>query len=252
VIIAVTILVCGATLFANAEPAIPDAHKAPGPPAGEWQLVFDDEFSGSTLSLRKWELYDSPGEGGHGLRRPSAFSLDGRGDLVVTAAMVDGILVSGGMAARYDQAYGYYEVRVRTDPDPTGTLSGVVLTWPRSGNWPQDGENDLYETQDGGGHWPFRTFIHYGADNAKFFYTHRADSSQWHVVGMDWEPDGLTVYRDGVRVWRLTDPNAIPRVAHHVCIQLDAEGTTPLTAPVHMYVDYVRVWRLRTAARLGP
>jgi len=229
-----------------------EAHaRAASPPApGAWRLVFDDEFDGTALDLRKWSPYDSPGNDGHGLRRPSAFALDGEGHLVVTAQMVDGTLVSGGMASTYNRTYGYFEVRVRTDPDPTGTVSGVVLTWPQSGNWPQDGENDVYETQDGGGHYQFRTFVHYGADNRQYDFTHRADGAEWHTVGLEWQPRRLTLYRDGSRVWTLTNADAVPRVPHHVCVQLDATSDGPLAGPVRMYVDYVRVWR-RVPASAG-
>jgi beta-glucanase (GH16 family) len=210
------------------------------------QLVFDDEFAGPTLDLKRWEPYNSPGNGGHGLRSPSAFGFDGRGDLVVTAQMSNGVLVSGGMASRLNQTYGYYEFRVRTEADPTGTISGVVLTWPQSGQWPTDGETDMYETQDGGGHTPFRSFVHFGSDNQQHYTTHEADGAKWHVIGMAWSPDSITLYRDGVRVWRTTDPKAIPHVPQHVCIQLDATSNGTLNGPVRMYVDYVRVWRWRT------
>jgi beta-glucanase (GH16 family) len=211
------------------------------PRAGR-KLVFDDEFNGKTLDRTKWTPYDSVGNRGFGLRRPSAFRLDGSGRLIVTAQTVNGVLVSGGMEATYNRTYGYYEFRVRADPDPTRTLSAVVLTWPQSGAWPLDGENDVYETQDGGGHYPFRTFIHYGATNEQADYTQEADASRWHTIGMDWEPGYIKVYRDGSLVWTLRDRASIPKVNHHVCIQLDAEANNLLPHPVHMYVDYVRIY----------
>src|SRR3977135_2315217 len=62
-------------------------------------LVFQDNFDGRSLNTGRWAPYYSPGNDGNGLRRPSAFALDGKGNLVVTARMVNGTLVSGGMAA---------------------------------------------------------------------------------------------------------------------------------------------------------
>jgi beta-glucanase (GH16 family) len=230
--------------FTPASPAPLAAGLPYDPPApGTWQLVFDDEFGGAHLNPASWHVYDGPGNGGHGLRRPSAVALNGRGQLVITARMIGGLIVSGGLAARLNQTYGYFEARVRTEPDPTRNLSGEVLTWPESGKWPLDGENDIYETQSGGGHRPFRTFIHYGADNQQSYFTHDANGSQWHVVGMEWDPTQITIYRDGVPVWKLDDPGAIARVPHHLCIQLDATSDRPLTGAVRMYVDYVRIWR---------
>ncbi len=210
----------------------------PGPSDGR-TLVFSDEFDGTSLDTTKWDRYYSPGI--VGLRRPEAFSLDGQGSLVVTAQMVNGVIVSGGMAANYNRTYGYYEFRVRTEPDPSHTMSGVVLTWPLSGNWPLDGENDMYETGTASRN-PFATFIHYGANNLNYGFVHNADATQWHVIGMDWAADHITIYRDGAEVWKLTDPVAIPDVPHHVCVQYDAMVPGVLAQPTRMFVDYVRVW----------
>jgi hypothetical protein len=59
---------------------------------------------------------------------------------------------------------------------------------------------------------------------------------------MEWEANSLRIYRDGVLVWTLTDVNAIPDVAHHLCIQLDAFKTT-MGSPVKMYVDWVKIYQ---------
>jgi beta-glucanase (GH16 family) len=205
--------------------------------------AFSDDFDGRALNTANWSRYSGPGNGGNGLRRPEAISLDGKGNLVITAQMVNGQLVSGGMALGRNDTYGRYEVRVRTDPDPTGTTSGVVLTWPESGRWPQDGENDIYETGNSPGTRPsFGSFVHYGADNRQHYFVHLADPAQWHTMAMDWDPNAIRIYRDGVLVWTLTDTAAIPDVAHHLCIQLDAMVAGNLTTPVRMYVDYVRIY----------
>jgi beta-glucanase (GH16 family) len=210
-------------------------------PAG---LVFEDNFDGTKLDTGKWTPYHSPGNGDNGLRRPSAFSLDGRGSLVVTARMVGGRIVSGGMASRRIFRYGRFEVRARTEPDPTGTMSGVVLTWPESGNWPADGENDIYETGTAvNSRSPFHSFVHYGQDNQQYEFTQNADGAQWHTVVMDWRRTAIKIYRDGRFVGQVTNKAAIPDVQHFVAVQLDAMTSRRLTRPVRMYVDYVRVYR---------
>jgi beta-glucanase (GH16 family) len=207
-------------------------------------LIFQDNFSGKRLDTKKWSPYVSQGNGGNGLRRASAFRLDGKGKLVVTAQMINGTIVSGGMSTRRNFTYGRFALRVRTEPDPTGNMSGVVLTWPQSGNWPADGENDIYET----GHavdtrFPFHSFVHYGRTNEQHSFTHRANGARWHTIVMDWRRKALKIYRDGRLVWTLTDERAIPDVAHFLAIQLDAMTTRQLTRPVRMYVDYVRIYR---------
>jgi beta-glucanase (GH16 family) len=225
-------------------PAGPPPAPAPPPAAAGRKLVFEDDFDGTTLNTANWSPYNSAGNAGNGLRRSSALSLDGDGHLVITAGMTDGQIVSGGMSNKLNLTYGYFEFRVRTDPDPTGTMSGVVLTWPQSGRWPDDGENDIYETNEAvNTRWPFYSFVHYGSTNKQYYFRHDADGAQWHTMAMDWSPDAIRIYRDGALVWTVDDKAAIPDVAHHLCIQLDAKATRTLTTPVRMYVDQVRIYQ---------
>ena len=211
------------------------------------KLVFQDDFNGTTLDTSKWIPYNGPGNAGYGLRSPSAVSLDGNGSLVMTASMSGSSVVSGGMSARQNFTYGRYVVRVRTEADPTQVTSGVVLTWPKSNNSPPDGENDIYETGPTVARSPFFSYIHYGgvqggSTDQQYRTVQNADGTQWHTIVMDWAPGYLNLYRDGVLVSHLNDTVAIPDVAHKLCIQLDARSGRPLTRPIRMYVDYVRVY----------
>jgi beta-glucanase (GH16 family) len=205
------------------------------------KLVFQDDFSGRTLNTAKWSAYNGPGNDGHGLRRPRAITVDGRGHLVITARMVRNQLLSGGMASRLNLTYGRFVFRVKTRGDPTQTMDGVVLSWPQSDRWPIDGEEDIYET--GGARRTFSSFLHWGVDDHLLEFRQHASAVQWHTMAMDWSPNAIKVYRDGRLVWTVTDPAAIPHVPHHLCIQLDALDTRSLTRPVKMYVDYVRIYQ---------
>lgn len=206
--------------------------------------AFADDFTGRALNLRRWGRYDSAGHAGHGLRRPGAVALDGRGHLVITAHMRGAALVSGGLSRVRARTYGRYVFRVRTDVDPTGTMSGVVLTWPDSGRWPDEGEVDVYETGAAAGtRDPFHSFVHFGAGNRQYGFTHPADAARWHTLALDWRPWALRFYRDGALVWTVTDPAAIPTTPHRLCVQLDARRTRALSRPVRMEVDYVRIYR---------
>ena len=211
-----------------------------------WRLAYADDFDTASLTSEAWRIYDSAGNAGFGLRRPRAIET-ANGHLVITAAMVDDDLVSGGMAHRADQVYGRWEFRVRTDPDPSGATSGVVLTWPRSENWPIDGENDMYETGRDPDRTPFMTYIHYGADNLQETISHEADGTAWHTMAMEWTEDRIALYRDGRQVGEINDPDVIPDVAHHLTIQLDAWADR-MGDPVQMEVDWVRVHRFDPVA----
>ena len=211
------------------------------PAVTNWKLVFEDDFDGSAVNTANWSMYYSAGHAGNGLRRPEAFSV-ADGLLTVTAQMKNGVLVSGGMAHKQNYTYGKFEFRVRTEADPSSATSGVVLTWPQSENWPSDGENDIYETLTTASRSPFNTFIHYGADNKQYHFSHDADGTQWHIIAMEWTQDAIRIYRDGNLVYKLTDTNAIAKVPHHLCIQLDAFKTS-MTGMVKMYVDWVKIYQ---------
>lgn len=213
--------------------------------------MFRDDFNGDKVSS-SWRQYHSPGNAGFGLRRESAITVE-NGRLIMTAQMVDGELVSGGMAHRYDQTYGKYVFRVRVDADPDLATSAVVLTWPESEEHPRDGENNIYESlnydvnRD-----PFFTVIHkpYGAVNDHIVHNHNADGTQFQTMTMEWRPDGITITREGPGyagsferwVQPETDEDWIPDVAHHLTIQLDAWKYS-ISAPVRMEVDFAEVYQ---------
>ncbi|MDR1720645.1 MAG: glycoside hydrolase family 16 protein [Dysgonamonadaceae bacterium] len=223
----------------NADEVIPDAPDANDKTG--WKLVFEENFDGSAVNTAEWSMYNGSGHTGNGLRRPEAFSIE-NGLLVVTAQMKDGQLVSGGMAHRKNYTYGKFEFRVRTEKDPALATSGVVLTWPQSEIWPADGELDIYETMTNGDRNPFYTVIHYAANNQQIQYQHHYDATQWHTIAMEWLPEIIRIFRDDVLVYTCNKPEAIPDVAHHLCIQLDAFKTT-MNDPVHMYVDWVKIYQ---------
>ena len=207
----------------------------------EWELVFEENFDGTSVDVDTWNMYYGKGHVGNSLRRPEAFSIED-GLLAVTAQMKDGQLVSGGMAHRVNYTYGKFEFRVRTEKDPSLATSGVVLTWPKSGKWPIDGELDIYETMTNGQRNPFYTVLHYGADNQQIEFKHHIDATQWHIIAMEWFPDVIHIFRNGELVYTCTEQEAIPQVPHHICIQLDA-FKTEMTEPVKMYVDWVKIYQ---------
>lgn len=204
-----------------------------------------DDFNGSSLG-GQWASFNSAGNAGNGLRRPSANTVS-NGTLKITAQMIDGALVSGGMAHNQAQTYGKYVFRVRTAVDPDRAMSGVILTWP-TGSWPRDGENNIYETlphQDSPTRNPFYTFIHkpFGSSSDQEYRIWQADAAQWQTMTMEWTPTRITVSRGG-ETWTVNETSAdlIPDAPHRLHIQLDAFKSS-ISGPVVMEVDYVEVHR---------
>lgn len=236
------------TQGSTTSPSTPTSPGAPAPgtgtpPAGN-QLLMSDDFSGTTIDTTKWLVYgpDWPGNGGNGIRDGSAVSVRG-GVLTITAQMVNGTLVSGAIASRINFTYGWIQFRVRTDADPSQATSGVGLLWPQSNDWPIDGEIDIYETGTNPTRSPFSSFVHYGPSNQQIWIGQNADGTQWHTMAVEWSPDAITFYRDGAVVGTVTNPAAIPHVAHHLCLQLDA-FSSKMTGIVKMQVADVGIYAL--------
>lgn len=236
-----------------------DNDSLPPPPESEqraeWELVFEENFD-SDIDPATWLIYDTPGHNNNGLRSPEAISVED-GLLVITAQMkevqekVEGVmqtvekLYSGGMAHRTNYLYGKFEFRVRTDADPSGTMSAVVLTWPKSEKWPDGGENDIYETysESNPNRNNFQTNILSGLPrNTWKKKIYEIDAKEWHVVAMEWEEHVMRIYIDGQLKFRLTDPQDFPHELHHLCIQLDAFKPT-MTGSTKMYVDWVKIYQ---------
>lgn len=217
--------------------------------ATTWQLVQSDDFNGTAVDTSKWSIYGPwiPGHAGNGIRDGRAISV-GNGLLTITAQMINGTLVSGGMSNKLNQTYGKFEFRVRTDADPSQATSGAVLTWPESGRWPIDGENDIYETGVEADRNPVSSYVHYGSDNKQYWFKHAGvDGTQWHTFAMEWTPTSIRIYRDGVLAWTVSDAAAIPDVAHHLSIQLDAFKTS-MSGKVRLQVDWVKIYKRSSTA----
>ncbi len=234
-----------ATLIFAVSGCEPEGRVLPDPPdyakhaEVEWTLVFQDDFEGEEVNDAHWSMYDGPGHAGNGYRKPEAFSV-ADGVLTVTASMVDGEIVSGGMAHKIGLKYGKFEARLRADDDPSLATSAVFLTWPDSERWPVDGENNIFETGTNRRQ-SFHTFVHYGEDNKQHQVEHTIDVTKWLDVAMEWEPTRLRIFINGALAWTLTDTNAIPHNPHHACIQLDAFAKV-MEGVVTMQVDWVKVY----------
>jgi hypothetical protein len=244
----------------------------PGSTGGGWELVYQDDFNSldtSSASPSSWYLYSGTGHAGNGLRQPGAISV-ANGILSITAKNIDsdgnGTLdkvSSGGMSNRMNMTYGKYEARVKTDADPSGIMSGVLLTWPGiSDNNALYGENDYYETgTKAGTRNPFYSYIHWPNSPATSYqtqFTHNSDGTQWHRVVMEWtaeyinikvysSPDNGTETLVSDKTLRESDDPArdnIPDVAHHATIQLDAFSTALLGQNVVMQVDYIKAYKM--------
>jgi beta-glucanase (GH16 family) len=211
----------------------------------DWQRSGGDEFDDSELDSKAWTPYDSVGGFGTGYRKPEAIS-QSDGMLKITARGD----VSGGMSDNTGQLYGRWEFRARTDPGRG--FGSAILLWPDSENWPADGELDMMEVPSEN-----RDLAHFvthweedGADTVNGTSV-PGDFSQWHTFTMEWLPDRITWYVDGVKKYETTDKKMIPTKPMHLTIQLDQgpqkdwilprDETTP--DELSLDVDWVRIYK---------
>lgn len=137
-------------------------------------------------------------------------------------------------------------------PAADPSYHAVLLLWPESGRWPDDGEIDFMETGD-----PARRttggFVHHGKDNRQAHGAVEADATRWRHWAVDWSPAAVTMYLDGRPWFRTADCAVQPPGPMQLCVQLDWFPTAD--RPVRrstMSVDWVREYAPDTGGRTRP
>lgn len=250
------------------------AEAAPGP------LTWSDEFngpSGSAPDPSKWNFDIGGGGWGNNERQyytnsRSNSALDGNGNLVLTARRENPanynchygrceytsarLLTSG----KFTQAYGRFEARIKI---PRG--QGIWPAFWMLGNdigtnpWPNSGEIDIMEnigrepsTVHGTLHGPGYS----GEGGLTSSYTlpnGQRLSDAFHVFTVDWAPDSITWYIDGIQYARKTpaDTRGNRWVFDHpffMILNVAVGGYWPgypdasTQFPQQMVIDYVRVY----------
>ncbi len=223
---AISPLVVAALSFLAASSLLAD-----NPKPGEWELVFADEFSGTSLDTVKWNRipyvswtnppdwrrYQSqdprlteanPTEG--------TMTLWGRYGDYETQAHVSGLVATGvnsyacgGITTEgtFSFRHGYVEVRARYDC-AMGVWPAIWML-PVNNSWPTTGEIDVMEHLNYMGT-VYQT-VHYanasGGDASKGVSPSWSDVNaklEWHTYGMAWTSDAITFYLDGVATGTIT------------------------------------------------
>lgn len=198
--------------------------------------IAGDEFNYTGApDATKWNVYNSPGHAGNGIRSPQQVTVDG--SKMVINGTADG--TTAGMGAKFaNQKYGRWEVRAAGSGDNEYHM--VSILWPDSENWPCDGEVDYAETT---GDWNvIKFFHHYGCSNSQTWASRPLDVTQFHNYAVDWSPTGIVGYVDGVEWFRDTDPAHQPPGSMHQTLQLDWFPDSTADGVGEMRVDWIRVY----------
>ena len=180
-----------------------------------------------------WDVFWGPGYQGNGWQTDEAVKV-ANGALSITGNSEG----DTGAVAYYGamERYGRWESRIRI-PKGDETYHPVALLWPTSGDWPEAGEIDYFESS---GPATTNSFsLHHGYGNP--FVTDIPIDRGWHTYAVEWTPTTITGYLDGQVYARITDPKLFPSVTMWHSFQLDWMGVAGTTDTV-MEVDWLRFY----------
>ena len=244
-------------------PSDDPANPAPPPLAGDWRMIFRDEFAEDTLDpvWRTAQYWDHDhtvvGQGELQVYDATGVSVAG-GMLRLTARReekhgmpyVSGLVQTGGRSGvsgepRFNFQYGYMEVRAKL---PAGQgLWPAIWMMPASHD-DDNGELDVLEMVGSDPTTANFALHRNGLDEVEDWAGANLTRT-FHTFGVDWQPTHVVWYVDGVERARVTDPALICPEAMYPILNVAVGGdwagapdeSTPF--PATMEVDYVRVWQ---------
>lgn len=246
----------------------------PQGPAGRWVRTFEDEFGGRALDPARWGVGFGwgrfNGNGWAGGCAEAANVTVRRGLLLLRArpglpadpecrrAGKRSSVAAVNTRGRFEQEHGYFEARLRAARGP-GLLSAF---WGKRADerWPP--EIDVMEVRGGAPgevavtlHWPGPP------DLAPRHETQTVrppgGTGGFHVYGVEWTPQHVTSFLDGVAQVRFTREDAVGAQRGPFYLMLNVEvgqdpregwvgvpdATTPWGDATTLTADWVRVWR---------
>lgn len=232
-----------------------------------WNLVWNDEFAGTTIDTTKWDpiLWTTPYNNELQAYHPSRVTVSG-GNLVLTADDADyggKSYTSGKVESKWTKQYGRWEVRAKL-PGTKGTWPAIWLL-PDTGiyAWPSQGEIDIMEnrgTQPNltssayhwGSNWQTHQYV-YAEQQAVNGAIAENYHNEFHTYAVEWDADLMRFFVDDVLYQTVTDAQtggfisgqtAPVETVLNVAIGGDF-GPQPDGSsvwPQQMLVDYVRVY----------
>ncbi len=222
------------------------------PPGQRWQLVWHDEFDGTVLDPRKWDVIgDSKRRDGFWVKEDSY--LDGQGHLILRTKRDGDRFTSGAIRTqgRFEHAFGYWVARCQLPTQP-GHWPAFWLMTPgvnRVGDGGRDGtEVDIVEVPWRTGkvtmnlHWDGYGPAHRQAGTNLI----RPELMQgFHTYALWWTTNEYVFSIDGREVWR-SAAGGVSQVPEYLKLteEIGTWGGKIAEAklPDSFLVDYVRVY----------
>jgi beta-glucanase (GH16 family) len=256
-------LVLGAAFLVAAAPAIQSQ---------SWDLVWSDEFDGTSVNPANWSFeVGGSGWGNNELQyytNGSNATVSG-GILTITAARTSGGLgcwygtcqyTSTRMVTRGKREFTYGKIEARMAvPMGQGLWPAFWALGTNIGSvgWPACGEIDVMEHVNteiqthGTIHWDAGGYANYGGS------TFVPDPAAFHVYTIEWTPASIKWFVDGAQYHEANIENSINSTeefhrSFFVLLNLAVGGNWPgspdpgTVFPARLYVDYVRAYRQGT------
>lgn len=249
---------------------------APVGQTGNWSLIFHDEFEGNTLDDSRWVTcywWDNNGctnEGNNELQwylpeniivqdgalHLRAIEQEVTGSNGKVYPYTSGMVTTGSVVddpeapTKFVFTYGYAEIRAWV-PRGQGLWPAFWLLPAAQVSRP---EIDVLEIL---GHdtSSLRVSLHYldfddRRQRVYYDYSGPDFADGWHTYAVDWSPEALVWYIDGVEIWRYDqEPYYIPDVSMYMLLNLAVGGDWPgdpnddTPFPSDYKIDFVRVWK---------
>ena len=227
------------------------------------ELLFEDNFDGTSLDAAKWELCpDWERQGGMSFWDSDMVSLNGEGQLILRAEWDEaaGRVNAGAVRTEglFSASYGYYEASIKF-PYAPGVWGAFWMMCGNVGseqNGAADGvEIDIIESigNDWGAsnsalHWDGYGSAHKSVGSGEFKYD--IYDGKFHTFGLERTEEAYIFYVDGRQSWKVTAEKCDPGPADgYLKLTLESAewtgGGKPAcikALPVQMEVDYVRVY----------
>lgn len=224
---------------------------------GNYELVWQDEFTGEKLDQNKW-IYRYPGyvRGNATVKKRNAY-LDGNGHLVIEGTKKDSLYYIGQVAThgKFEVKYGYFECRAKLTTQ-VGTSCAFWLQSPTFGKIIGDpkksgAEVDIFEYRR-----KYRTnevhhTVHwdgYGDEHkqkGKSPIKKGLDDGEFHTFGLLWTDKKYYFFVDGKKSW--CTRKAISGRSLYIILSLEMNDwsgdPSDSTFPDKVIYDYVRVYQ---------
>ncbi|HEY0306616.1 MAG TPA: glycoside hydrolase family 16 protein [Acidobacteriaceae bacterium] len=263
------------SITAAAPPATLPVWLGKRPPVpGDWVATFDEEFNGTTLDDKKWNIYGDNyydqrthwtkddviiGNGAATLRYEKKTGFHNDDPQQKKTEYAAGFLDSFG---KFTQRYGYFEARMK--------LPSAPGLWPAFWMMPDRGPaaGDKYkrgDTRNGGMeldimeflsrwgiyrynialHWDGYKADHRSTGSTKIYV--QPDKDGYITSGVLWQPGLLVFYCNGREVLRFEDER-VPSVPEYLMFTYpsggwDNDALDDHKLPADFVIDYVRVWQ---------